>query len=121
MEREEMVDAVIGSHFGFGRRRGGGLIRVDPDEFRYLVAKNSDDEGFYLVWDGTEQNTNFTEQVYVACADEAKRAGLRRVYHVYARLNYYQTDNVQFYQIPDRILYDFGVDSRSEPFSESDE
>jgi adenine-specific DNA-methyltransferase len=30
----------------------------------------------------------------------------------------YQTENVRFYQIPDRILADFGLDMSSEPFTE---
>jgi adenine-specific DNA-methyltransferase len=37
---------------------------------------------------------------------------------VYARLYLYQTENVRFYQIPDRILADFGLDMSSEPFTE---
>ena len=41
----------------------------------------------------------------------------RARYHVYARLYRYQTDGVRFYQIPDRILSDFGLDMRSEPFT----
>ena len=52
---------------------------------------------------------------------EAEKHGLKPTYHVYARLNLYQTDNVRFYQIPDRILADFGLDVRSEPFLEDDQ
>jgi adenine-specific DNA-methyltransferase len=119
MEREELVDTVISSHFDISRRRGPGLINFPLSEHRYLVAKNSDNEGFFLVWDGPDGNTNFTEDAYIECAKEAKKAGLKPVYHVYARLNLYQTDNVLFYQIPDRILNDFGLDMRSEPFMEA--
>jgi adenine-specific DNA-methyltransferase len=43
------------------------------------------------------------------------------VYHVYARLYRYQTDGVKFYRIPDRILADFGLDIRNEPFAEEAE
>jgi adenine-specific DNA-methyltransferase len=117
MERDEMVDTVIASHFDENRRRGG-LIDVDRDRYRHLVAKNADGEGFFLIWDGPDRNTNFTVDVYESCAEEALDAKLKPVYHVYARLNLYQTDNVRFYQIPDRILNDFGLDVRSEPFTE---
>lgn len=121
MERDEMADTVIASYFDASHRKGRRLVVLDDAPYRYLVAKNADDEGFFLIWDGADKNTDFTEQVYEACADEAKQAGLRPVYHVYARLNLYQTDNVSFYQIPDRILADFGLDIRSEPFGDSDE
>lgn len=121
MEREEMVDAVIGSYFDQSKRRGSSLIYVDPQEYHYLVAKNSEDEGFFLVWDGPAKNTDFTDVVYEAVAREAKKAGLKPAYHVYARFNLYQTENVRFYQIPDRILADFGLDIRSEPFHDLDE
>jgi adenine-specific DNA-methyltransferase len=120
MERDEMVDTVIASHFDSNRRRGSNLIRVVEPELKYLVARNSADEGFFLVWDGHGANTDFTVSVYEDCADEAERLGLKPIYHVYARLYLYQTDNVWFYQIPDRILADFGLDVGSEPFTEAD-
>ena len=113
MERDEMVDTVIASHFDATRRRGDQLVRIETSPpkgkaYRYLVAKNADNEGFFLVWDGANRNTDFTEPAYEICAEEAKRAGLRSApYHVYARLYRYQTDGVRFYQIPDRILADF--------------
>lgn len=123
MERDEMLDTVIASYFDISSRRGDHLIRVDSPEnpYRYLIAKNTENEGFFLVWDGPDYNTDFTEAVYEACAEEAEQAGLKPTpYHVYARLYRYQTDGVRFYQIPDRILADFGLDMRSEPFTEED-
>jgi adenine-specific DNA-methyltransferase len=118
MERDEMVDTVIASHFDANRKRGSNLIRVNGREWHHLVAKNSDDEGFFLIWDGPDKNTDFSASVYDACAIEAEEAGLKPYYHVYARLYLYQTENVRFYQIPDRILADFGLDMSSEPFAE---
>jgi adenine-specific DNA-methyltransferase len=118
MEREEMVDTVIASHFDANRKRGSNLVRANGRDWQYLVAKNSDDEGFFLVWGGADKNTDFTANVYEACAAEAEEAGLKSNYHVYARLYLYQTENVRFYQIPDRILADFGLDMSSEPFSD---
>ena len=121
MARDELLDTVIGSHFDANRRRGNQLIRLDGD-YRYLIARNSDDEGFFLVWDGPDENTDLTERVYETCAREAESAGLKASpYHVYARLYRYQTSGVIFYQIPDRILADFGLDMRNEPFTEVDE
>lgn len=118
MEREEMTDTVITSHFDATRRRGVGLARLPVEDNRYLVAKNTENEGFFLVWGGSDANTDFTEDVYEAVAEEAERAGLKPLYHVYARLYLFQSQSVVFYQIPDRILRDFGLDLRGEPFSE---
>lgn len=116
MEREEMVDTVIASYFDSSRRRGGSLERYPEDGYSYLVANNADEEGFYLVWDGPDQNTDLTEGVYEACVEEGNRAGLKPLYHVYARLNLFSTEGVRFYQIPDRILADFGLDVRTESY-----
>jgi adenine-specific DNA-methyltransferase len=123
MEREEMLDTVIGSHFDANRRRGDQLVRIEgKPAYRYLIARNSDHEGFFLVWEGPDKNTDLTEEVYEAIAAEGERAGVRPVpYHTYARLYRYQTDGVRFYQIPDRILSDFGLDMRNEPFTSEDD
>ena len=48
---------------------------------------------------------------------EAKGHGLKPPYHVYARLNSYDGPNVEFYQIPDRILEKLGVNTSVEPFT----
>jgi adenine-specific DNA-methyltransferase len=124
MERDEMVDTVIASHFDATRRRGVQLIELGSSDttYKHLVARNTENEGFFLVWEGADGNTDFTEEVYEACFEEAERAGLKSsLYHVYARKYRYQTDGVRFYQIPDRILADFGLDLTSEPFSEPED
>ncbi len=118
MERDEMTDTVIASHFDATRRRGTGLCRYPPGQYKYLVARNTDDEGFFLIWEGTGGNTDFDEDAYEECAAEAAAAGLKPKYHLYARLYLFQTSNVIFYQIPDRIPRDFGLDLRGEPFSD---
>jgi adenine-specific DNA-methyltransferase len=118
MEREEMVDTVIASYFDSSRRRGASLSRYSDPHFSYLVAKNAEDEGFYLVWDGPEGNTDLTEAVYEACVAEGAEAKLSAVYHVYGRYNLFSTEGVRFYQIPDRILADFGLDIRTESYDD---
>jgi adenine-specific DNA-methyltransferase len=121
MERAEMTDTVVASYFDPSRRRSNGLIMCASENFRYLVARNSDHEGFYLVWDGPDSNIDLTAAVYEEIAAEAAAEGLRRTYHVYARFNLYQTENVNFYQIPDRILADFGLDVRTDAFNEPED
>lgn len=119
MEREELADIIIASHFDTATRKRDALVTVPRDEgFDYLVATNGQNEGFFLIWNGADGSADFTEATYEACALEAKKADLAPRYHVYARLYRFQTQNVVFYQIPDRILLDFGLDLRGEPYHE---
>src|SRR5207237_194332 len=100
MERDEMTDAVIASHYDVSRRGGPGLVMMTAEGYNYLVARNSSDEGFYLVWDGALEPPVFDASVYEAVVGEAIKAGLKPTYHVYARFNLFQSDDVHFYQIP---------------------
>lgn len=120
MEREEMVDTVVASYFDSGRRRGSSLIRMSDPAYEYLVARNIEGEGFYLVWGGVGGNTDLDEDVYEACVAEGEKAGLAATYHVYSRFNLFMTPGVHWYQIPDRILADFGLDIRTEAFTSED-
>lgn len=120
MERDEMIDTVVASHTGSSRRRGGIVHLPQPETpYRFLIAKNSDDEGIYLVWNGAGEANDLTEDVYEEIVEEGERAGLVASYHVYSRLSLFVTDDVHWYQIPDRILQDFGVDIRTEAFVEA--
>ena len=110
MERDEMTDTVIASHYDVNRRGGPALVVMTDQQYAYLVARNSTDEGFYLVWDGSAEPPVFDESAYEAIVKEAVKAGLKPYYHVYARFNLFQSDDVRFYQIPDQILLDFGLD-----------
>lgn len=121
MERDEMIDTVIASHSSTGSRRLAVLIPVaddDDEPYTYLAAKNASNEGIFLVWSGAGENTDLTEEVYEEITEEAEGAGLAEVYHVYSRRNLIVTDDVIWYQIPDRILSDFGLDVRTESFTE---
>lgn len=119
MERDEMIDTVIASHSSTGSRRSAVLIPVMSEKpYSYLVARNASNEGIFLVWSGAESNTDLTEEVYEEIAEEAENEGLSPLYHVYSRLNLLVTDDVIWYQIPDRILADFGLDVRTESFTE---
>ena len=116
MERKEMIDAVIES---YGGNSDEDVVKLNGrKKFKYLIAESKSKEGIYLIWEGKEKENNFTYQTYRKIVEESKAAGLRLVFHVYARLNLYQNANVRFWKIPDQILIDFGVDTRSEPFNE---
>lgn len=120
MERDEMIDTVIASHSSTGSRRNATLIPLGDEEepYTYLVAKNASNAGIYLVWSGANSNTDLTEEAYEQITEEAEAEGLADVYHVYSRRNLLVTDDVIWYQIPDRILSDFGLDIRTESFTE---
>lgn len=119
MERDEMIDAVMASHAGSVKRRGPLLMVEQPDPpYAHLIAQNFDNEGIFLIWNGASGENNLTESIYEAVVDEAAAASLGATYHVYSRLNLFVTDDVKWYQIPDRILQDFGVDLRSDSFAE---
>ena len=120
MERDEMIDTVIASHSSTGSRRATVLITVERDvePYAYLVAKNAANEGIFLVWSGPQASPDLTESVYETITEEAESAGLADHYHVYSRRNLLVTDDVTWYQIPDRILSDFGLDVRTESFTE---
>ena len=120
MERDEMIDTVIASRSSTGTRRNAVLIPVtdDGEPYSYLVAKNASNEGIFLVWSGAGENTDLTEEVYETITEEAAREGLADLYHVYSRRNLLVTDDVIWYQIPDRILSDFGLDIRTDAFTE---
>lgn len=109
MERDEMTDVVIASHYDANRPGARSLILLPRNGYEYLVAKNVAGEGFYLVWDGSPDPPVLDEDVYAAIVKEAEEANLKPVYHVYARFNFFQSDDVRFYQIPDQILLDFGL------------
>ena len=116
MERDEMTDAVIASHYDVNKRGGPSLVLMTHAGYEYLVARNAQDEGFYLVWDGSSDPPVLDEDVYEAIVNEAKKESLKPSYHVYARFNYFQSDDVRFYQIPDQILLDFGL-NLNDPFN----
>lgn len=116
MERDDMTDAVIASYYDASRRGASQLIRIPAEPGRYLVACNTEAEGFYLVWDGGKKNPVFDSAVYEDVVEEAKKAGLKPVYHVYARFNLHQSDDVRFYQIPNRILMDFGLSATRDAY-----
>jgi adenine-specific DNA-methyltransferase len=119
MERDEMTDAVIASHYDSNKRGGPSLIFMTTQGYEYLVARNGSDEGFFLVWDGSPTPPVFDADVYDRVVNEAKKAELKPTYHVYARFNLFQSDDVRFYQIPDQILLDFGL-NLNDPFNNDD-
>lgn len=116
LEREEMVDLLLTSHWTDAERGATHLQRLPPGDHKYLFATSSRNEGFFLVWDGPNVKASLTSAVYSAIADEAGALGLRHPFHVYARRSVYNGPGVEFYQIPNRILEKLGFNESSDAY-----
>lgn len=104
MRKDELIDLLITSHWETNRRASSGLIRIDDPAYKYLVGRNDQNEGYFLIWNGGDQVGKLDADNYAIVLQEAKRAQLKQPYHVYARYEIYQSRNVVFYKVPDKIL-----------------
>ncbi|CAI2162042.1 2944_t:CDS:2 [Funneliformis geosporum] len=92
MERNELIDTIIASRIDKYQQKYQNLQILKSENYHYLIAKNSNQEGFFLIWDGPNQNVNFTKEVYQKVVQEATENNLKPPYHVYARLYLCQVD-----------------------------
>lgn len=118
MRKDELIDVVITSHWENERRGGGSLIRIDEPGYKYLVGRNEQNEGYFLIWNGGNQVGQFDIDTYATVIQEGKKAGLKQPYHVYARYEIYQSKNITFWKIPDKILAHLGLNENSDRFNE---
>jgi hypothetical protein len=130
--RDEMVRGLLPSSFWEPTRKGAAsFTRIDSPEFRYLVGR-FDNEGYFIVMTDKGQAGSLDVDAYRQVLAEAKKAGLRPPYHVYARHEIYQSPNVCFNQIPNLAIAENGSEhshdmiaalaeieriSRGEPYS----
>lgn len=121
MKRDELIDLVITSHWENDKRGGSSLIRIEDNSYKYLVGCNEQQEGYFLIWNGEENVGRLDQNSFAIVIQEAKKAGLKQPYHVYARYELYQSRNVLFYKIPDKILAHLGLNENSDPFNEDGE
>jgi adenine-specific DNA-methyltransferase len=115
LEREEMIDLLVTSHWDQGDR-SSFLRRLPAATERHLFGVDGSRRGYFLVWEGPGGPNRLNRGVFKEIVAEAKQHDLKPPYHVYARLNSYDGPNVEFYQIPDRILEKLGVNTTVEPF-----
>lgn len=120
MKKEELIDLVITSHWDSARRNSAGVVRFEGDGLKYLVGRNDQNEGYFLIWNGGDKVGQLDENSYATVVAEGKKAGLKHPYHVYARYEIYQSRNVIFYKIPDKILADLGLNESSDSFNEEE-
>lgn len=120
MKKDELIDVVITSHWEDERPRCN-LIRIDDTGFIYLVGKNEQNEGFFIIWNGRGPIGQLDATSYKIVVKEANKAALNPPYHVYARYEIYQARNVNFYKIPDKILAHLGLNENCDSFNEEEE
>lgn len=121
MQREELVDVIITSHWEDSNRKSTGNITKIRKDYKYLVGKNILGEGFFIVWDIKDEVGELNYETYMEVLKEAKIEGLKPPYHIYARYQLYQTPKVKFYQIPDKILMHLGLNENSDVYNNMNE
>jgi adenine-specific DNA-methyltransferase len=121
MKKDELIDVVITSHWELGRRNSPTLIRLDDPKFTYLVGRNERDEGYFIIWNNGGPVGQLDRDSYRIVLKDAEKAGLKPPFHVYARYEVYQSRNVQFWKIPDKILAHLGLNENSDPFNDEDD
>lgn len=120
MKRDELIDVVITSYWDTNSRNAPTLQRIDDLKFTYLVGKNEQNEGYFIIWKGDGPVGQLDVNTYRDVLAEGKKAGLKTPYHVYARYEVYQSKNVLFYKIPDKILAHLGLNEASDRYNESE-
>ena len=110
MKRDELIDVVITSHWETHRRTAPNLQHFDEAGYYYLIGKDEIGEGYFLIWNNGGPVGALDIDSYKIVTAEAKRAGLKPPFHVYARYEDFQSPNVRFWKIPDKILAHLGLD-----------
>lgn len=120
MKKDELVDVVITSHWDMGRRGNMNLIRIDDPKYSYLVGCNEQGEGYFIIWNNGGPVGQLDRNSYRIVLKDADKAGIKPPYHVYARYEVYQSRNVQFWKIPDKILAHLGLNENSDRFNDDE-
>jgi len=110
-DRERMVELVTAAHLG--DKDFEPLEAFAGEDYKYLIGRNrTTNEGIYLVWSGAEDaaaTSIITEEIDEEIALERERAALTPRHHVYACTFAFQSDDVEFRQIPNALLLKFGL------------
>lgn len=116
LEREEMIDLLLTSHWDQSERSSAHLSRLPAGTHTHLFAKSVRGEGYFLVWNGPQKPSILNRDAFRAIASEAESEGLSQPYHVYARISTYSGPNIEFYQIPHRILEKLGFNEATQGY-----
>lgn len=114
MQRSELIDIVLTSHWETHRRSAPNLSFFEGSGYKYLIGTDDAGEGYFLIWDNNGPVGTLDLETYKTVVNEARRADVKTPYHVYARYETFQSPNVRFWKIPDRILAHLGLDENEE-------
>jgi adenine-specific DNA-methyltransferase len=120
MKRDELIDVVLTSHWETHSRTAPNLQRYDEAGYQYLIGKDEAGEGYFLIWNNGGPVGSLDLASYKVVTAEAKRAALHPPFHVYARYETFQTPNVRFWKIPDKVLAHLGLDE-NESYNDPDD
>jgi adenine-specific DNA-methyltransferase len=121
LEREEMLDLLVTTHWDQGERAAAHLHRLPAGQHTYLFAVSARGEGFFLIWNGPDKPSTLDRTAFRGIVEEARAEKLAPPYHVYARTTIYPGPNIEFYQIPDRILEKLGFNENTQPYNDHSE
>ena len=122
MRRDEIIDVILTSHWDDDQKKNAyNIVRISDPTFKYLVGKNLKNEGVFIIWDGEKSVGHLNLETYKSIVEEAKLAKVKRPYQVYARYQIFQSPNVIFYQIPDKILAHLGLNENSDRFNNEED
>lgn len=108
MEREELIDVIIASHWELERRGTPSLVRMHGD-FEFLVGKNHRNEGCFIIWHQGSVGA-FGKAEFAKVKREAEKAGISSPFHVYARYEDFAIPSVKFWKVPEHILGNLGME-----------
>lgn len=117
LAREEMMDLLLASYWDRNDKAKSYLRRLPAGENKHLFAVNNRNEGFFLVWTAPEEPSTLTRAVFKEIVLEAEANKLAGRYHVYAALAPYTGNDIEFYQIPDKVLEHIGFNARADAFN----
>jgi adenine-specific DNA-methyltransferase len=121
MKRDELIDVVLTSHWETHRRTAPNLQRYDEADYQYLIGRDEAGEGYFLIWNNGGPVGSLDLDSYKIVTGEAKRAALHPPFHVYARYETFQTPNVRFWKIPDKVLAHLGLNENESYNDPNDE
>ena len=116
-----MVDLLLTSHWDQSERSAAYLRRLPAGQYKHLFAISARNEGFFVVWNGPGNAAVLDRTAFREIVEEAKAAALSAPYHVYARTTTYSGPNIEFYQIPDRILEKLGFNETIDAYTNAKE
>lgn len=114
MQKDELIDVVLTSHWETHKRAAPSLQLLEGEADQYLIGKDENGEGYFLIWDNGGPVGSLTLDTYKRVAQEAKKANVKPPFHAYARYEMYQSPNVRFWKIPDKILADLGLNEHDQ-------